>query len=89
VPTIAEAGVPGYAATGWYGLLAPQGMQATVVTKLYQTMTGIFADKEFVERFATLGVVPLAGNPAEFGAFIRSELAKWGKVVRESGARID
>lgn len=89
VPTIAEAGVPGFAATGWYGLLGPRGMPAPVVNKLYETMTRIFADKDFVERFLQLGVVPLAGNPAEFAAFIRSELAKWGKVVRESGARID
>ncbi len=89
VPTIAEAGVPGYAATGWYGLLGPRGMPAPVVTRLYATMTGSFADREFIERFATLGVVPLAATPAEFSAFIRAELAKWGKVVRDSGARVD
>ena len=52
-------------------------------------MAKIFTDKEFNERCATLGVVPLTGNPTEFSAFIQSELAKWGKVVRESGARID
>ena len=89
VPTIAEAGVPGFAATGWYGLLGPRGMSAPVVAKLYQTLKRVFADREFSERFATLGVVPLAGSPAEFGAFINAELAKWGKVVRESGARIE
>jgi tripartite-type tricarboxylate transporter receptor subunit TctC len=89
VPTIAEAGVPGYAATGWYGLLGPQGMPAPVVNKLYQTVAGMFADKAFGERFALLGVSPLAGNPAQFGAFIRAELVKWGRVVVESGARID
>ena len=64
-------------------------MPGPIVTKLHHTMTAIFADKEFIERFATLGVVPLAATPAEFGAFIRSELAKWGRVVVESGARID
>jgi tripartite-type tricarboxylate transporter receptor subunit TctC len=89
IPAIAEAGVPGYAATGWYGLLGPRAMPQPVINKLYQTMANISADKEFNERCATVGVVPLKGNPAEFAKFIQSELAKWGKVVRESGARID
>ena len=89
VPTIAEAGVAGYAATGWYGLLGPGGMPAPVGARLYQAVTRVFADRDFVERFAALGVVPRAGNAAEFGVFIRSELAKWGRVVRESGARVD
>jgi len=89
VPTIAEGGVAGYAATGWYGLLGPRGTPAPVVARLYQALTTIFADRDFVERFASLGVVPLARNSTQFGEFIRSELAKWDKVVRESGARID
>jgi tripartite-type tricarboxylate transporter receptor subunit TctC len=89
IPTIAEAGVPNFAATGWYGLLGPRGLPQPVINKLYQTMANIFTDREFNERCATVGVVPLKGNPAEFAGFIRSELAKWGKVVRESGARID
>jgi tripartite-type tricarboxylate transporter receptor subunit TctC len=89
LPTIAEAGLPGFAATGWYGLLGPRGLPAPTVSRLYQALAGVFADKDFVERFAALGVVPLAGNAAEFGAFVRSELAKWGKVVSESGARVD
>ena len=89
IPAIAEAGVPGYAATGWYGLLGPRGMRQPIVSKLSQTMANIYTDKEFNERCATVGVVPLKGNPTEFARFIQSELAKWGKVVRESGARID
>jgi tripartite-type tricarboxylate transporter receptor subunit TctC len=89
IPTIAETGVPGFAATGWYGLLGPRSLPQLVTNKLYQTMANIYTDKEFNERCATVGVVPLKGNPAEFARFIQSELAKWGKVVRESGARID
>ena len=81
--------MPGYAATGWYGLLGPRSLPQPVTSKLYQTMANIYTDKEFNERCATVGVVPLKGNPAEFARFIQSELAKWGKVVRESGARID
>ena len=89
IPAIAEAGVPGYAATGWYGLLGPRGMPQPIVSKLSQTMANIYTDKEFKERCATVGVVPLKGNPTEFARFIQSELSKWGKVVRDSGARID
>jgi tripartite-type tricarboxylate transporter receptor subunit TctC len=81
--------VPGYAATGWYGLLGPRALPPPIVSKLSQTMANIYADKEFNDRCATVGVVPLKSNPKEFAGFIQSELAKWGKVVRESGARID
>jgi len=89
IPTIAETGVPGYAATGWYGLLGPRALPQPIVSKLSQTMANIYADKEFNDRCATVGVVPLKSNPKEFAGFIQSKLAKWGKVVRESGARID
>ena len=88
IPAIAEAGVPGFAATGWYGLLGPRGLPQPIVSKLSQ-MANIYTDKEFNERCATVGVVPLKGNPTEFARFIQSELSKWGKVVRDSGARID
>ena len=70
-------------------LLGPHGLPQPVVAALDQTMAKIAADREFNERCATVGVVPLKGNPKQFAAFIQAELAKWGKVVRESGARID
>jgi tripartite-type tricarboxylate transporter receptor subunit TctC len=89
IPAIAEAGVPGYVATGWYGLLGPRGLPQPVTDRLSRILSHIYADKEFNERCTTVGVVPLRGGPAEFARFIQSELAKWGKVVRDSGARID
>ena len=89
IPAIAESGVPGFAASGWYGLFGPRGIAPAQVSVLYDTVKKSFADREFGERFAALGAVPLAGDPTAFAAFIQSELAKWGKVVRESGARID
>jgi tripartite-type tricarboxylate transporter receptor subunit TctC len=89
IPAIAEAGVPGYVATGWYGLLGPRGLPQPVTDRLSRILSHIYSDKEFNERCTTVGVVPLRGGPAEFARFIQSELAKWGKVVRDSGARID
>ncbi len=89
LPTVAEGGVAGFEATGWYGLLGPRGLPPHVVAKLNREVTSILADKGFAERFALLGIEPLGGTPAEFAAYIRAELAKWGKVVRESGARVE
>ena len=89
LPTVAEAGVPGFEATGWYGLLGPRGLPPQIVAKLNRVTLAVLGDREFVERYAVLGIEPLGGTPAEFAVHIRSELAKWGKVVRESGARVD
>ena len=89
LPTIAEAGVAGFEATGWYGLLGPRGMPTPVTARLNREITTMLADKGFVEKLAPLGIEPMGGTPQQFAAYIRSELAKWGKTVRESGARID
>lgn len=89
LPTIAESGVPGFEATGWYGLLGPRAMPQEIVTRLNAEVERALAEKQFVERYAVLGIEPIGGTPASFAAFIRSELAKWGKVARASGARID
>ncbi|MDP2626915.1 MAG: tripartite tricarboxylate transporter substrate binding protein [Candidatus Rokubacteria bacterium] len=89
LPTVAEAGVPGFEATGWYGLLGPRGLPPRIVAKLSRATLTVLGERELVERYAMLGIEPLGGTPADFAAHIRSELAKWGKVVRESGARVD
>ena len=89
LPTIAESGVPGFEATGWYGLMGPRAMPAQIVTRLNEEVERALADRQFVERYAVLGIEPLGGTPEQFGTFIRAELDKWGRVVRESGARVD
>ena len=89
LPTIAESGVPGFEATGWYGLLGPRGLPAPIVGRLHRETARALASKEIGERFAVLGIEPLGGTPQEFAAYIKSELAKWGKVVRDSGAKVD
>ncbi len=85
IPTIAE-GVPGYEAVQWFGLLGPAGMPREIVTKLHAAMVRTLQDPEVKKRFLDQGAEPAPSrSPEEFGAFIRSELAKWAKVVKESG----
>ncbi|MGJ7546758.1 Bug family tripartite tricarboxylate transporter substrate binding protein [Variovorax sp. LT1R16] len=89
VPTIAEAGVPGYEATSWFGLLAPAGTPAPIVAKLNASILKALADPEVKKKLAEQGAESHGEKPEEFAAFIKSETAKWGKVVKESGASLD
>ena len=90
VPTIAEAGVPGYEAALWYGLLAPRAVPRAVVQKLHGTITTIFSspDKALAERLNNLGVVATAPHsPDDFAAFLKDDLAFWKQLVEQSGVK--
>jgi tripartite-type tricarboxylate transporter receptor subunit TctC len=89
VPTIAESGVPGYAATQWYGILAPAATPKPVVDKLNVEIVNAINRPDVRARLEAEGAEPVGNTPAEFAAFIKSELALWAKVVKESGATID
>jgi tripartite-type tricarboxylate transporter receptor subunit TctC len=89
VPTIAEAGVPGYGATSWFGLLAPANTPAPVVTKLNASILKALADPEVKKKLAEQGAEPHGEKPEQFAEFIKSETAKWGKTVKESGATVE
>ncbi|MCZ2498067.1 tripartite tricarboxylate transporter substrate binding protein [Xylophilus sp. Kf1] len=89
VPTIAEAGVPGYEATSWFGLLAPAGTPAPVVDRIDAALMKIYKNPELLKKIADQGGEPVVETPAQFTAFIKAETAKWGKVVKESGATVD
>ncbi|MBV7485755.1 tripartite tricarboxylate transporter substrate binding protein [Bordetella sp. BOR01] len=89
VPTLAQAGVAGYDASSWFGLLAPDGTPPAVVDKVQRDVAKILQDPAVRERFAALGAVPSAMTPAQFKQFIAAEAAKWAKVVEQSGARVD
>jgi tripartite-type tricarboxylate transporter receptor subunit TctC len=86
IPTIAEQGVPGYEAVQWFGLLAPAGTPREVVTRLHAGVVRVLQDAEVRKRFIDDGAEATpSSSPEEFGALIRSELAKWRKVVKDSG----
>ena len=89
VPTIAEAGLPGYEVLNWYGVLGPMGLPQDVVVKLNGEVHRVLALPEVKERLASQGAEVLISTPQEFGAFIVSETEKWARVVKISGARID
>jgi tripartite-type tricarboxylate transporter receptor subunit TctC len=89
VPTVAEAGVPGYDATLWLALLAPAGTPGDVVQKLYAEATKTLREPEVQKAIAATGVEVSILGPEELPAFLQSEADKWGKVARESGATIN
>ncbi|HKA43231.1 MAG TPA: tripartite tricarboxylate transporter substrate binding protein [Burkholderiales bacterium] len=89
LPTIAEAGYPGFEAVGWIGIAAPAKTPVPVLDKLNAEMVRILNQPDVKERLATLAFTPAGGTRAEFAAYIKSEIAKWGKAVKESGAKAD
>ncbi len=89
VPTIAEAGVPGYDASTWYPLLAPAGTPAAVIDKLNAQLVAILATGDVREKLQAQGIEPVGSSPAQLASHLRSEMGKWEKVVRLSGAKVD
>jgi len=87
IPTVAEAGLPGYVVTGWFGLLAPAQAPPAIVERLNAEINRVLPSLR--ERYAELGTELVGGSPAEFGEFIKSELAKWARVVKASGAKAE
>jgi len=89
VPSIAESGVKGYDASGWYGMLAPAGVRTEIVERLQGEVARMLGQSELKERLASEGAVAVASTPAQFDRFIREEIARWTKVVRELGLKLD
>jgi tripartite-type tricarboxylate transporter receptor subunit TctC len=89
IPTIAEAGVPGYDANAWFGIFAPAGTPKAVIDRLNAEIVKIVKLPETRDRFLSLGAEPVGSTAEHFGAFFKNEVAKWGKVVKESGARVE
>jgi tripartite-type tricarboxylate transporter receptor subunit TctC len=82
VPTVAESGVPGYEYSTWYGLLAPAGTPRPIIEKLSEATLNVLRSSEVKERYVSQGMDAVPTTPSEFTALIKSEMAKWGKVVR-------
>jgi tripartite-type tricarboxylate transporter receptor subunit TctC len=89
LPTIAESGFPGFKVSSWFGVVAPAGTPKEVVDKLSSVISKAVGSPEFKARLRKLGAVPFPGGPTEFSELIKSELAKWKPVIKESGAVIE
>ena len=89
VPTMAEAGLPAYEFVGWVGIAAPAATPKPIIDRLYREIGKVLATAEARDWFAAVGAEPLVDAPESFAAAIRAEHAKWGKVIREAGIRIE
>ena len=89
VPTMVEAGVPGFDVSAWFGLFAPAGTPAAIVARLNADMAQVLQLPDVKERLATLGADPMSGSPEQFAAFVRDENQRWAGVVKSSGMKID
>jgi tripartite-type tricarboxylate transporter receptor subunit TctC len=89
VPTMAEAGLPGYDISGWHGIAAPAATPKPVITKLNHAINEIFADPEFKKRWEELGTPIVGGTPEAFGTLVRTESTKLGKLVKDAGVTVD
>ena len=88
IPAVAEA-LPGYEVVGWYGVIGPAGMPAPIVERLHQELLRVLAQSDVRERILSDGSEPVGSAPAEFRQFMAADLAKWSKVVKQSGAKFE
>jgi len=89
LPTVAEAGVPGYEVQAWNGIVAPAGTPKDVVAKLNRAIVEIVATKEFSDKISVQGFEPESSSPEEFAELIQRDILKWAKVIKDSGAKPD
>jgi tripartite-type tricarboxylate transporter receptor subunit TctC len=89
LPTIAEAGLPGYEAMGWNGVFAPAATPRAIVAKLNRDIVDVLNMPDVRERLESMGSNPVGGTPEQFGAYVKQEIARWRRVIRENNIRIE
>jgi tripartite-type tricarboxylate transporter receptor subunit TctC len=89
VPTVQEAGFPGFEDYTWVGAFVPAGTPPEIVAKLNLEANAFLARAETRERLAALAFEPVGGTPGRFAAYLDSEVAKWARVIRETGAKVE
>ena len=89
VPTVAEAGYPGFEVTAWYGVVAPRGMPKDAAAKLAGAISKALETSEFRDRLAGMGATPVGGSPEAFGELLRRENAKWAKAIKDAGIKLE
>jgi tripartite-type tricarboxylate transporter receptor subunit TctC len=87
LPTVAESGLPGYEAVGWFGLLAPAATPKPLVMQISRDASRVLNEREVRERMETLGAEPAGNSSEEFARFIRDDQAKWSTLMREAGIK--
>ena len=89
LPTVAEAGLPGYSASGWYGFVAPAATPKEIIARLASELNRILKQPDVIERLSSQGAEPVGGTPAEFTAFIQTEIDKWAKLVKSANMKAE
>jgi len=89
LPTMIEAGVPGFESQGWFALLAPAGTPQAIVDKINREVNRMLQTDEFKAKLVALGAEPVGGSPADFAAHIQSESDRWGKVIKTAGIKAE
>lgn len=89
VPTIAESGYPGFEVSSWWGVLGPAGMPREIVARLNAEIVKIMSSQDARDRMAALGADIVTNSPEQFADYVRTETAKWGQVIKETGAKVD
>jgi tripartite-type tricarboxylate transporter receptor subunit TctC len=89
VPTIAESGVPGFDVSSWAGVVAPAGLDRRLLQRIHTDFVEAIGSPLVRERLAAEGAEPVGNSPEQFGAFIKAELVKWAKAVKQAGAQVD
>jgi len=89
VPTVSEAGIPGFEAIGWFSVLAPAGTSQSIINILNQEINKLTANPQFIKKLRDFGADPMVGKPLQAQEFLKAEEAKWGKIIKESGIKAE
>jgi tripartite-type tricarboxylate transporter receptor subunit TctC len=89
VPTMAEAGLPGFEMSGWTGMFVPAGTPKSIIDKISGEMAGILALPEIVEKLGNEGLEPFISNPEQFAALLRSDMARFAKLIKDANIKVE
>jgi len=89
IPTLAEEGVKGFAAANWWGILFPTGVPRPIIDKVAADLVTVLARQDVKDRLGDLGIEAVSSSPEKFGAFMASETAKWGKLIKDANIKIE
>ena len=89
IPTVSESGLPGFDVTSWYGVFGPAALSKEIIAKLNGEIGSAISAPELKDRLTALGAEPSTKTPDQFAQYVRAEIVKWAKVVKESGAKLD